>query len=229
MVELQGGENSRPGACSPDHQQTILFILSIDVNQESTHARRRDPTPAIVGCGSVSFPDNPHKLSIPLQPLSFNLLNRFSVTRTQVCFRLGPRPPRRGGSSEGETSERLRPAKPVPQAARTAQSGTRQQTLPPADGRQSHWRVQGRYPFRRAAGGGTSGVSDGSFPHWLSVRGWRLHQTPDLGDPVPMGEDPLQRPWIDRMGRIRPLAARQAIASPVSGFAGLGWIVGIPP
>ena len=31
------------------------------------------------------------------------------------------------------------------------------------------------------------------------------------------------------MGRIRRIAARQAIASPVSGFAGLGWIVGIPP
>ncbi len=71
MVELKGGENSGPGACSPDHQHTILFILSIDVNQGSTHARRRDPTPGIVGCGPVSFLDNPHKLSIPLQPPFF--------------------------------------------------------------------------------------------------------------------------------------------------------------
>ena len=35
----------------------------------------------------MSFPDNPHKVSIPLQPPFFQLLNRFSVTRTQVCFR----------------------------------------------------------------------------------------------------------------------------------------------
>jgi hypothetical protein len=42
-----------------------------------------------------------------------------------------------------------------------------------------------------------------------------------------MGED--DSTWIDRMGRIRRIAARQAIASQVPGFAGLGWIVGIPP
>ena len=67
----QGGENSRPGACSRDHQQTILYILSIDVKQGSTHARRRHQTPGIIGCDPVSFLDNPHKLSIPLQPPFF--------------------------------------------------------------------------------------------------------------------------------------------------------------
>ena len=64
-------------------------------------------TPGIAGGGSVSFPDNPQKLSIPLQPLSFNLLNRFSVTRTQVCFRqVGPPPPTTGRIIRGKTAHR---------------------------------------------------------------------------------------------------------------------------
>ena len=46
-----GGEclagDFRPGGSSPDYQQTILYILCIDVNQGSTHARHRDQPDAL--------------------------------------------------------------------------------------------------------------------------------------------------------------------------------------
>ena len=63
-------------------RQTILFILSIHVNQGSTHARRRDQTPG------TSFRD--------LGVTSW-------ITLQLVSDKPGHRPPRRGGSFESET------------------------------------------------------------------------------------------------------------------------------
>ena len=48
----------------------------------------------VAACPSRITPTRCQFLS---NPLSFNLLNRFSVTRTQVCFRqVGPPPPTTG-------------------------------------------------------------------------------------------------------------------------------------
>ena len=61
--------------------------------------------PGIVGCDSVSFPDNPHKVSIPLQPPFFQSFEPVLRHANPVLFQVSGAPAPQDGADHSRVKQ----------------------------------------------------------------------------------------------------------------------------